>query len=267
MPWWGEIDPSVLEAYVTHSVPSDGSVPIAERKVGTSFSVDSDASPGRRLRVFAQLVHWTAGGISAKGNGSLLEGDAAQGQTYGSLLAVVEADARMRSLFESFPLIDPAESQWASSEAFYTSIPAHYSPGTRDPSLHPSLQDLANEINEDVREALGALDDPEIWYPGVDDGIDPVPDEHVDLVIWALQRELNRELRNRQGQNTGDKLPPAPLDRLPRRVQRALAERRRLRFAQYGIQREQQERGTWSLWDVREDIDWRPRRALRLTGQ
>ncbi|HZQ37424.1 MAG TPA: hypothetical protein VFD32_15945, partial [Dehalococcoidia bacterium] len=73
--------------------------------------------------------------------------------------------------------------------------------------------------------------------------------------------------RNALGQNVEPRLPPAPLADLPWRVQRALAERRRLRFAQYGIGRPQWESGLWSLWEVQDDPDWVPRRATNAHGR
>jgi hypothetical protein len=130
----------------------------------------------------------------------------------------------------------------------------------RNAEIPDALQDLADEIAIDVHEACAAFDEPDLWYPGVDEGIEPVPDDHIRLVIAALQRELDRERRNALGQNVEPRLPPAPLAALPWRIQRALAERRRLRFAQYGIGRQQWQAGTWSVWDVREDPDWLPRR-------
>lgn len=129
----------------------------------------------------------------------------------------------------------------------------------RDPELPESLQDLANEISLDAREACSGFDNPDVWYPGVDKGIEPLPDSHVLLVIGALQRELERERRNIHGQNMEPKLPAAQLSKLPWRIQRALAERRRLRYAQWGIGRAQWESGLWSLWDIPEDAEWAPR--------
>lgn len=136
-----------------------------------------------------------------------------------------------------------------------------------NPDLTPALQDLGDEIIEDIREACEAFSNPDVYYPGVDDdSIEPVTDEHVDLVIWAMQRELDRELRASDGTSSSTcALPAAPLASLPRHVQRALAERRRLRFKQYGIGRAEWESRKWSLWNVSRDEDWIPRRALRMT--
>ncbi len=145
----------------------------------------------------------------------------------------------------------------------YEEIPP--APMGHDDELHSALQDLGDEISEDIREALEALDNPAHYYAGVDDGIEPVSDDHVALVIWALQRELNRELRDKHGAMTAwDPLPAAPLADLPWPVQRALAERRRLRYAQYGITRAVWQSGYWSLWDIPEDPDFVTSRQMRI---
>jgi len=125
-----------------------------------------------------------------------------------------------------------------------------YEVSVRDPSLHPALQDLADQIVRDLTEACGAFDDPDLWYPGVDGGIEPVPDEHVELVIWASQRELDRELRRGR--------PSAPLTKLPWRIKRAFAERRRLRFLQWGITKERWALNQWYVHEVPEDPEWKP---------
>lgn len=127
-------------------------------------------------------------------------------------------------------------------------------------TLPLALQDLGWEIMRDVAEACDAFNDPDIWYPGVDTGIEPVPDSHVELVIWATQRELNRELRSLPKSAIPTKLPAVPLAELPFRIQRAFAERRRLRYQEFGIGRAQWESGEWSLWDIPLDEDWVPRR-------
>ena len=128
-------------------------------------------------------------------------------------------------------------------------------PATSDPSLHEALQDLARTIVADIHEACGALDNPDIWYPGVDEGIEPVPDDHVELVIWALQRELDREPRPRGGPASR---PAVPLAKLPWRIQRALVERRRLRYQEWGIGHEEWEMNRWHPDKVPEDPEWEP---------
>lgn len=130
-----------------------------------------------------------------------------------------------------------------------------------NPSLPDALQDLADEVFVDLHEACAAFTDPDLWYPGVDEAIEPVTDDHVVLVIAAMQRELGRETRqplDAAGHvlTIAQKLSAAPLDKLPWRIQRAFVERRRLRFAQWGVDHAAWESGTWSLWNVREDPDW-----------
>jgi hypothetical protein len=134
----------------------------------------------------------------------------------------------------------------------------------RDPDLPGALQDLGYEIIEDIRDAGPALHDPNHFYPGVDEGIEPVSDDHVRLVMWAMQRELNRELRPGMFNGWSVPLPAFPLEELPWRVQRALAERRRLRYQEFGIGRKQWEENRWSLFDIPEDPDWTPRRHIRM---
>lgn len=224
------------------------------------FKPDPDA-PGRRLRVFARLVRCvTPFGTAGDGQYRVFLGNELlfahpERPTYGAAIReateLIEAQAALSRL--------PLRQNCAGIPAMIDAVDQVTSVG-RNPEVPDALQDLAEEIAIDVHEACAAFDNPDVWYPGVDDGIDPVADEHVTLVIASMQRELNRERRNALGQNTEPKLPPAPLDELPQRVQRALVERRRLRFAQYGIGRKQWESGMWSLWDVPEDSDWAPRR-------
>lgn len=126
-----------------------------------------------------------------------------------------------------------------------------------DPELHTGLQDLGWQIGWDLKEACDAFDDPDIWYPGVDEGIPPVPDSLIEVVIPALQRELNRELRSPLSGGY-DKLPAAPLAELPWRIQRAIVERRRWRYKQYGLDNSNRESGAWNLWEIPEDSEWAP---------
>jgi hypothetical protein len=125
---------------------------------------------------------------------------------------------------------------------------------TPNASLHSGLQDLAYALTVDIIGACDAYDNPDVYYPGVDEGIEPVTDEHIKLVMWGMNRELLRELRHGR--------PAVTLADLPWRIQRALAERRRLRYLQWGIGQEQYERGTWSLWDVPEEPEWVPGRIF-----
>jgi len=231
-------------------------LPLVEREIGWFDPTRLDRSPGRRLRVFAALVRPLDGNINAitrQGSRTAFI-TARRRMTYGEVLRSLESGQQLR-----------VSLRVGESPQLVTSIPDNYQRTPRDPDLHPALQDLADEINEDIREALSALDDPHAYFAGVDEGIEPVSDDHVKLVIWAMQRELDRELRPAPGQaGMLSSLPAAPLWDLPWSVQRALAERRRLRFVEYGITRDNWQSGLWSLWNVPSDPTYVPRRSLRL---
>lgn len=211
-----------------------------------------DTSPGRRLRVFATLISREYGRDTYTLATKTCPDIDGRKWRYGELLEAILDGQFDAPHLAALPL--------RSVDTRITEIPLMTR--TSDPELPHALQDLGDEINEDIREALFTLDSPSHYYPGVDEGIEPVPDDHVALVIWALQRELNRELRALTGMTA--KLPAAPLASLSPAVQRALAERRRLRYSQYGIGREQWQANTWSLWAVRDDPEWVSRRASRL---
>lgn len=108
-----------------------------------------------------------------------------------------------------------------------------------DPELVPMLQDLADILAWEATQAFVAD-----YYPGVPDIM--VPDEHVDAVVAALQREMDREGKSRQR-------PPAEYASLPPERQRALAERRRWWFAKFSITPDSWAKGTWNLWEVAEE--------------
>lgn len=240
-------------------------LPLARRDVGWFDPTRVDTSPGRRLRCFAALVRPLDGNINAITRQGYREPFIVPRRrlTYGEALRAIRASktlARARPHFEEVPL------RVGECRELIERVPDNYQRTPRDPDLHPALQDLGDEINEDIREALDALDDPDVYYAGIDEGIEPVTDEHVKLVIWAMQRELDRELRPAEGQaGMLSSLPAAPLWELPWSIQRALAERRRWRFQQWGIGREEWQRGTWSLWNVPDDPEYVPRRARRLS--
>lgn len=242
-----------------------GARALGDRPVGRYDPAIDDVSPGRRLRVFAGLVFRGDQAIVVASRAQALPPLVlgAEGVSYSELLQSVDtgALADRRACFELIALRVGALSP------LLTQVPEDEVPNHRDPDLHPALQDLGNEINEDIREALDTLDNPRAYYPGIDEGIEPVSDDHVRLVIWALQRELNRELRRGDGYLAAlPPLPAAPLASLPWETQRALAERRRLRYKQWGLGREQWEQGHWDLWAVPEDPSYVPRRALRLAA-
>ena len=240
-------------------------LPLGLRDVGWYDPTRVDTSPGRRLRCFAAIVRPLDGNINAITRQGCREAFILpqRRMTYGEALRAIQESpnlSHIRPEFAAIPLRvgEPRE--------LLAAVPEHYQRTPRDPDLHPALQDLADDINEDIRDALEALDNPNVFYPGVDEGIEPVTDDHVKLVIWAMQRELDRELRPAEGQaGMLSSLPAAPLWGLPWHVQRALAERRRLRFNQWGIGRSQWQQGTWSLWDVPADPDYVSRRAQRMS--
>jgi hypothetical protein len=109
-----------------------------------------------------------------------------------------------------------------------------------DPELVPMLQDLANILAWEATQAFTAS-----YYPGIPEVVD-VPDKHVDVVMRALQREMDREGKSRQRM-------PIDFTALPRDRQRALAERRRWWFRKYSITPERWQSGYWSLWDVSDE--------------
>ena len=123
--------------------------------------------------------------------------------------------------------------------------------------MHPGLQDLAYQITWDIHEACEAINEPDLYFAGVTEGIEPVTDAHVRLAIWGMQRELLRELRGPAGP-TGSRRPAVTLNDLPWRIQRALVERRRLRYQQWGIGRAEWEANRWSVWQIPDDADWAP---------
>ena len=104
------------------------------------------------------------------------------------------------------------------------------------------LQDLANIIAYEIR--LAYEDD---YYPGMPD-VDSMTEEHVDQVMVAMQREVDREQRyvdDHSRYKVTVKLPD-----LPRERKTALAERRRHWFGVFGITPRSWKTGKWSLWKV-----------------
>jgi hypothetical protein len=237
-------------------------IPFGERKFienGVALN-DAEATPGRRLRVFSSMIVPNALGVFATWVEPEYDHQPLtdrREQTYKELLRSVEQFLPTHVMFEKLRLRNGLSS---TTPATIDSIQPDK--GSRNPELAFCLLDLGNEINEDIRDACEVWRNPDLYYPGIDEGIDPVSDDHIDLVIWALQRELDRELRT--GIVSTVHLPAPPLMELPQRIKRALTERRRYRYAQFGIRREQWESGWWSLWDVPEDPDWVPRRQLRM---
>lgn len=217
------------------------------------------APKGRRLRMFPTLYHdlltkvFTPDYVTPDSPDIELT----VGQAY---LNAME-NQEQRDALSALPLrvINPLY-QRSSSSSTLSEIPTNLSVDEikrmRDPELHRALQDLAYTLGMELTLACEAFDDPDVWYPGVYEGIEPLDDDHVRLVIWGAQRELYRELRPTRW--AGPPRPAAPLDQLPFRVQRAYAERRRWHYLQYGIGRTEFETNRWSFWNVNEDPDWSP---------
>ena len=107
-----------------------------------------------------------------------------------------------------------------------------------DPEIEDALQDLADIVAWEAHQAFVAD-----YYPGVVD-VEPLTDEHVDTVMWGMQREMDREGSSR------NKRPNKYAD-LPRERQIALAERRRYWFGVFGITPKSWKTGRWSLWRVK----------------
>jgi hypothetical protein len=105
-----------------------------------------------------------------------------------------------------------------------------------DPELVPMLQDLADIVAWEATQAFTTT-----YYPGLPDIF--VPEDHIAVVMEALQREMDREGKSRQ------KIP-VDFASLPPDRQRALAERRRWWYSKFSITPERWKGGTWSLWEV-----------------
>jgi hypothetical protein len=137
------------------------------------------------------------------------------------LLAACQANTWSRDRLANIPIARPGRSALS------------------DPELVPMLQDLGNILAWEATQAFIAS-----YFPGVPDM--HVPDEHVGVVMQALQREMDREGKSRQRS-------PIEFTSLPRERQRALAERRRWWFTKYSITPERWQAGYWSLWEVSDE--------------
>lgn len=233
--------------------------PLAQRHLIGGFP-DQDLSPGRRLRVMARLVHASMEGHALTPNITTARISLVLTKPirYGNLLEALTKSRRLAAWRDAFSQLPISYTKSGETQPLRLEAKPEEYPFFTNPTLHMYLQDLAYAVAWDIHEACFAFDDPDLFYPGIDEGIEPVTDEHVEFVMWGLQRELNRELR---GGAMYDGTPPRPavvLTSLPFRVQRALAERRRWRYLQFGIGREQWEKNEFSLFDVHEDADWTP---------
>ncbi len=65
---------------------------------------------------------------------------------------------------------------------------------------------------------------------------------------------------------SGGMLPAPPLEQLPFDIQRALVERRRYRFMEYGITPESWKSGTFSFFSIQDDPNWKPRQLIDRSG-
>jgi hypothetical protein len=137
------------------------------------------------------------------------------------LMYACSANTWARDILSSVPITRPARSALS------------------DPELVPALQDLADILAAEATAAFQAG-----YYPGIPDVV--VPDDHVELVMKSLQREMDREGKSRQRE-------PARFDSLPFERQRALAERRRWWFGKFSITPERWQTGKWTLWEVSEE--------------
>lgn len=235
-----------------------------ERKV-KDVSISRSSVVGRRMRIFAQLCSrgWDASStynlsmsrLSDHHPGGCLINDCGD-LSWSEAMIRAEQEPNANAILSNLPLrtvhtghtIDVNRRLTEPVEEYRTKPNA---------SLPNCLQDLAQTLTHDLQQALEGFMDPDVWYPGVLDGISPVPDGHVRLVMWGWQRELDREPRAKDGCGPV-KLPVPQLAKLPWRVQRALTERRRLRYQQFGIGREEWERNSWSLWNCQLDPEWVP---------
>jgi hypothetical protein len=228
-----------------------------DQPIQSSTPMQLGDMPGRRLRALARMVahrsfeHKVYASASEAGWTSFDIMDCTEPPSYLLLLERLEHDPALTVARERLGEIPLRMRDYPTKTI--DELPEGTGTSTANASLHQSLMDLANAIIDDVVAACEAIDNPDLWYPGVDEGIEPVTDEHVRLVMWGVNRELYREA-GRLGK-------PAPvLCELPFRIQRALAERRRLRYQTWGIGRKEYETNVWSLWGVPGDSDWVPAR-------
>jgi len=106
----------------------------------------------------------------------------------------------------------------------------------KDIQLTTVLQDLAQVVAQEAGRAF--RDD---YYPGIPD-VD-VPEELIDALMPAMQREIDREERRSQR-------GAVTFADLPRDRQRALAERRRFWFCYFGVTPRVWKRRFFSLWRI-----------------
>lgn len=223
---------------------------------------------GRRRRTFARSITYRDGPKLALAGGSEFRPDPGVLLSYNGVyewLCQLHPGAFALVLTMALPIGEEPANGYEDAEGYHTGS------NSANLALTVPLQDLSEEIQTDIHDALGVLDDQNLWYPGIDPPlIVPLPDDHVGVVMKAMQRELDREPRDANGgrrywPETAN-LPIPQLAELPWRIQRALAERRRYRFSQFGITPESWKSGVFSLWDIPEDPEWLPRVMLNNDG-
>lgn len=234
----------ILEAYLIWGIPPgvvleifhDNAATTEDFISGHALVVKADTL---RQRVFCRRVrHYAKPRLTLAGN-----------HTVGLNLAerLIEAND---PAFEISPkrmnLTSIMKATWDNKEArkHLSVIPIVNGTQAVDVELNYSLQDLADIVAWEATEAFTAH-----HYTGRD--VEALSKDHIHELMVALQREMDRE-----SHRTGRK-PGVFLD-LPFERQRALAERRRWWFQQFGITPRQWKKGTFSLWKVSNKIHWPP---------
>lgn len=156
---------------------------------------------------------------------------AVPGDTLDAKMRVAQLDPWYRERFRNLPLtVDGTPrgrvSPWKS--------------GTKEATLHPALQDLADIIAVEIDDAFRAE-----YYPGIPEM--RVSKRHVTILMKAMQRELDGEANARM-------LVATQLTDLPWDRQVALAERRRYWFRQFGITPRNWKKGVWSVWKIKGEL-------------
>lgn len=227
---WG-IPPSVvMEIFRENAATSEDFI--------TGHALISEAKTLRQ-RVFARRVrHYSKPNISLSGNDTVgLNETKAMFNTHDRVIEIEPKRMNLVSLMRAC---------WLNKEAraYLSEIPIVNSTKTVDLELNYSLQDLADAVAWEASEAFTAH-----HYTGRD--VDALSRDHIKELMVALQRELNRE-SHRTGREAARFLD------LPFERQRALAERRRWWFQQFGITPQQWKKGKFSLWKVSNKVHWPP---------
>lgn len=105
-------------------------------------------------------------------------------------------------------------------------------------TLHSALQDLGDILAMEADDAFHAS-----YYPRLPHVT--VPEERVEAIMTAMQRELDGEAHSRK--KVAPQFSSLPWDR-----QCALAERRRYWFRMFGVGPRAWRRNAWSLWRIQD---------------